>query len=483
MSRARLAALGPLVLLAGCSLAPPTDLPEPPVPQTWPAGDAYLAQRESDLPTVSYESVFTDPRLRALVGQALANNRDLRVAAANVAAARAQVRATRANQFPEIGVTGSATYRGTGDNGTPRTGTGGGTGANIVGRDGMSYSLQGGVSSYEIDLFGRLANATRAERQRALASEAAARTVRLGLVADLANAWATYAADRELLGIAQATADNARRSIELTRARLEGGVAPRTDLRQAEQVLTTAQGDIAEQTARIAQDENLIRLLVGAAFDKSLLPSSLAEVTASFSPLAAGTSSEVLLRRPDVIEAEYALRAADFDIGTARAALFPAISLTGVLGFASDALSSLFDGDAFSYTAGGNLSAPLFDAGRRGANVDIARARREAALATYEGTIQTAFREVADALADQGTLAERLRAARAFTAAAADTARLTEARYRGGIDSYLTSLDAQRSEYAARRAEIATLLALAANRVTVYRVLGGDLATPVSEPE
>jgi outer membrane protein, multidrug efflux system len=476
------------VALAACSLAPRTALPEPPVLPSWPVGDAYLAQAEDSLPIVSYEQVFTDPRLQALVEQALVNNRDLRVAAANVEAARAQVRATRGAQFPEIGINAGTTYRGVSTSGASANGggigNGGGTGGNIGntgnGFGGLNYSLQGGVSSFELDLFGRLANATRAERERALATEAVARTVRLGLVADLAQAWATHAADVELLRIAQSTLDSAQRSVELTRMRLEGGIAPRTDLRQAEQVLLTAQGDVAEQTALIAQDKNLMRLLVGAEVNPALLPTSMAEVNAALRPLAAGTRSEVLLRRPDVLEAEYRLRAADFDIGVARAQLFPAISLTGLLGLASDSLSSLFNGDAFSYTAGAGLTAPLFDGGRRAANVDITEAQRTAALATYERTIQTAFREVADALADQGTLDARLRAASTATEATADTSRLAEARYRGGVDSYLLSLDAQRSLYAARRAEVAVRLALAANRVTVYRVLGGDQATAIA---
>ncbi|MDE8653454.1 efflux transporter outer membrane subunit [Novosphingobium album (ex Liu et al. 2023)] len=464
-----LSALLPALTLGACSLAPRTVLPEPPVPAAWPAGDAYLAQGEANLPAVSYRDVLHDARLQSLVEQALANNRDLRVAAANVAAARAQVRVTRSAQFPDLGLSGSATYSGT-PSGNAGTGS----------RDGMAYAVQGGISSFELDLFGKLANATEAQRDRALATEAAARTVRIGLIADLAQAWATYGADRDLLAIAQATAQNAERGVSLTQARLKGGIAPRTDLRQAEQILATAQGDVAAQTAALAQDENLIRLLVGAEFDKALLPASMTEVVDSLAALPAGTRSDVLLRRPDVIEAEYGLRAANADIGVARAQLFPAISLTGLLGFTSDALSSLFSDGAFHYSAGGDASWSIFNAGGRVANVDVSKAQRDAALASYEKAIQTAFREVADALADQGTLAERLRAAGANTTAAADTARLTEARYRFGIDSYLSSLDAQRSLYAARQSEVAVRLALAANRITLYRVLGGDreAATP-----
>ena len=448
--------LTPLVL-AGCSLAPKTVLPAPPVPESWPVGDAYLAASEAALPLLSYKQILTDARLQALVEQALANNRDLRTAYANVAAARAQVRVTRAAQFPAIGASAGAGY----SDGDGRTGT-------------ADFSLQGGVTGFELDLFGRLANATEAERNRALATEAAARTVRLALIGDLADAWASYGADRDLLAIARDTAANARESVRLTRARLDGGIAPRTDLRQAEQILATAEDAIAAQTTALAQDENLIRLLVGGTVDRALLPATLADAVDSIAAAPAGVSSAILLRRPDVIEAEYELRAANADIGAARARLFPTISLTGLLGFASDALSSLFDGGAFTWSAGGDASASIFDFGGRRAGVAVTEAQRDAALASYEGAIQTAFREVADALAVQGTIAERVRAAEANREAAADTATLAEARYRGGIDSFLSSLDAQRSLYSARQSEIATRLLLAQTRITLFRALGGD---------
>jgi multidrug efflux system outer membrane protein len=465
MIAARALLLAMTLALAGCSLAPKTVLPPPPVPQSWPVGDAYLLQSEAALPVLSYQSVFTDPRLQSLAEQALANNRDLRVAYANVAAARAQARVTRAGQFPEIGISGGAGY--SDSNGASGSG---------------DFSLRGGVTAFELDLFGKLANATEADRNRALATEAASRTVRLALIASLADAWATYGADRDLLKIAEDTAANARESVRLTRARLDGGVAPRTDLRQAEQILATAEDAIAQQRTALAQDENLIRLLVGGDVDRALLPAGLAEVTPSVVGLPAGVSSEILLRRPDVIEAEYGLRAANADIGVARAQLFPSISLTGLLGFASNALSSLFDSGSFSWSAGGDVTAPIFDAGGRRAGVAVSKAQRDAALASYEGAIQTAFREVADALAVQGTIADRVRAAAANTAAAADTATLTDARYKGGVDSFLASLDAQRSLYAARRSEIATQLLLVQTRIALFRALGGDSGAGTASP-
>lgn len=460
--------------LGACSLAPKYIAPTAPVTEGWPVGDAYLAQSEANLPVVSHVEIFRDPRLQELISRALDNNRNIRIAAANLAAARAQVQVIRADQFPAVGVNGSATH-------TARSAS-----SNIIGSGGVastssgnfwSYAAQGRITNFELDFFGKYANATEAQRNRALATEAAARTVRLGLIADLAQAWAIYGADRDLLQLAESTAANARRSVELTRARLQGGVSPRTDVRQAEQVLETALGDVARQRAALAQDANVIRLLVGAEFNETLLPANMTEVVSSLAPLPAGTQSQVLLRRPDVVEAEYALRAANADIGVARAQLFPSITLTGLIGFASDALSALFKDGAYTWSAGGAASYSLFNAGGRTAQVQVSQAQRDGAQAGYERAIQIAFREVSDALADQGTLTERLRAAQANTTAAEDTAKLTDARYRFGVDSFLASLDAQRSLYTAQRSEIATRLALASNRVTLFRALGGDAVT------
>jgi multidrug efflux system outer membrane protein len=454
--------------LGGCSLAPHYTRAVPPVPTSWPVGDAYLKQTEAALPAVNFADIFRDPRLQALVTQALANNQDIQLAAANLAAARAQIRVVRANQFPEVTAGATADFERTRTSSTE-------AGASGI-YTGPSYALQGGVSSFELDLFGKFANATKAQRERALGTEAAARTVRLGLVADLATAWATYAADKDLLKVAQQTVASAKRSVALTSARLKGGIAPRTDLSQAQEVLETANGDAALQTAALAQDQNLVRLLVGADFDTALLPGSSDEVMANIANLQAGTSSDVLLRRPDVVEAEYDLKAAYLDIGVAKAELFPSISLTAIAGFASTGLSSLFDEGSFSYSAGGGADYSIFNAGGKLANVAVTKAQRDAALATYKKAVQTAFREVSDALADQGTLGERLRAAHAFTTATADVAKLEDARYREGIDSYLDNLDAQRNLYAAQKSEISTRLTAVENRVTLYRVLGGDQA-------
>ena len=315
---------------------------------------------------------------------------------------------------------------------------------------------------------------TDAALNRYFAQEATARATRLTLVADIANAWVTYGSDASLLKIAEDTAASARRSVQLTRARLAGGVSPRTDVRQAEQVLETALADLAQQRTLLAQDVNALQLLVGAPVDATLLPSSIEDAARNLAELPAGLDSGILLRRPDVVQAEYSLRAANAEIGAARAELFPRVALTAVVGFASTALRTLFTGGAFNYSVAPNVSYPIFRAGAGRAGVEYSQAQRDAALATYEGTIQTAFREVSDALARRGTITDQLAANQRFLNAAADTLQLANARYQGGIDTYLTSLDAQRSLYTAQRTVVQTQLTRASNLVTLYQTLGGD---------
>lgn len=455
--------------LTACSLDPTYVRPTAPVPAAWPTGEAYPVQASENLPAIRYGDVFTDKRLQALIGQSLKNNRDLRVAASDILAARAQYRIQRAERLPQIDVGGQYT----------RNGGDGTTASRNV------YKADLGVTAFELDLFGRVRSLTGAALQKYLATESAARATRLTLVGDVAEAWLTYAADSSLLRIAEQTAASAERSVTLTQARLQGGVAPRTDLRQAQTVLAAAQGDIAAQRTAVAQDLNALQLLVGAPIDPALLPASLEEVADALAPLPAGLKSDVLLRRPDVAEAEHQLLAANAEIGAARAALFPTISLTGSMGFGSTALSSLFKSGSYSYALAPGVSYPLFRAGAGRAGVAYAKAQRDAAVATYEKSIQSAFRETADALARQGTIADQLAADQMQLEAAADTYKLTDARYRGGDDTFLASLDAQRSLYSAQRSLVATQLVRATNRVDLYRALGGDdtlEAEPLTPP-
>lgn len=458
----RATALIGAVLLSGCSLAPQYTRPASPVPPSWPIGDVYLRQNEAAIPAYSYRDAFRDPRLLALIEDGLANNRDLRIAAANVAVARASYRIQRAEQLPVIGTSAGAGAT-VSDNGSAS-----GNATQTVQR----FSVSIGVTAFELDLFGRLASLSRAEQERYFATEAAARATRIALIGDIADAWAAYAADATLLGIAADTATAAERAVDLTRARLTGGIAPRTDLRQAEQVLAIARADMAQQRTALAQDINLLQLLVGSPIDRARLPRSVDELDSAVAILPAGLSSEVLLRRPDVLQAEYELRAANATIGAARAALFPRISLTGLLGVASNALGALFDRGSFSASAGADADYLIFSGGAARAGVRQTQAQRDAALASYERAIQTAFRETADALARQGTIADQIAANRLLVDAAADTARLTGARYRGGVDSYLASLDAQRALYSAQRAFVATRQARVTTLVALYRALG-----------
>lgn len=452
------------ILATGCaSMEPAYVRSAPPIPASWPAGDAYLRQSEAALPAVTYRQVFRDPRLQALIEQALVNNRDMQIAAANIAAGRARYRIQRAQQYPQVD--GSANVSVSGSN-TDTVET--------------NYQLGVGVTNFEIDLFGRLKSLSHSELNRYFATEAAARATRLTLVSDIAGAWLAHAADSSLLEIARRTAESAEKSVRLTRARLEGGIAPRTDLRQAEQVLAQAQADLAVQRTAVAQDLNLLQLLVGAPIDAKLLSGSIDEAFATIAELPAGVDSYVLLRRPDVVEAEYQLRAANAQIGAARAALFPRISLTGLLGLASTSLTGLFSGGSFGWSGPVGATYSIFNAGAGRANVRLSEAQRDAALATYQQAIQRAFREVADALARRGTMAEELAARERQDSAAADAFALTDARYRAGIDDFLATLVSQRAYYTAQQSLVAAKLAAARNLVDLYQTLGGDTLEPVA---
>jgi outer membrane protein, multidrug efflux system len=457
------------LLATSCAtMAPRYVQPDVSVPPSWPVGSAYLTQSEAALPAVTYKQIFTDVRLQTLIGQALVNNRNLMIAAANIAAAREQYRIQRAAQLPQLDASVGATVSRTRT--TSSTNSTGTSSSSVT----ANYQAELQVPSYEVDLFGRLRSLTHAQLELYFATEAGARATRLTLVSDIAIGWLTYASDSSLLLIFQQTANSAEKTVSITRAQLEGGIAPRTSLAQALQILTLAQADLAQQKTLVAQDVNALQLLVGAPIDPSLLPASIDQAGPTIATLPPGISSAVLLRRPDVLQAEYQLRAFNADIGAARAALFPKITLTGLLGFASTALASLFTGGAFAWSAGGNAVYTIFNAGAGRANVRLSEDQRNAALATYQLAIQTAFRQVSDALARQGTMADQLSATVQEQAAAADSYLLEEARYKAGIDPFLSVLTTQRTYYQVQQILVQTKLLAALNRVTLYQSLGGD---------
>jgi len=454
--------------LSACNLAPTYATPESAVPATLPTGPAYAPASGEALRT-SWRGLLTDPRLQTLIDRATADNRSLRQTLAQVQGAEALYRAQRAAPLPTLGAGLTSTFS---EGQTAGTTTGGGSTE--------SHQASLSVTSFEIDLFGRLRNQTTSAFETYLASDAGARSARVALVAQTASAWLTLAADQDLLKLAEDTRASAQRSLELTQALHERQLVSRLDVVSAQQVVEQARADVADYTRQVAQDRNALALLVGGPVSDDLLPPSLRELETKVGAPSAGLSSAVLLERPDVIQAEHQLRAANADIGAARAALFPSLSLTAAAGLISPSLSSLFDGGQDYWSVSPTVSAPIFTPGAR-ANVDYSKAQRDAAVAGYQLAVQTAFQEAADALARAGTIAEQRAAQDAQAAAATEALRLGEIRYRAGIDTYLTTLTSQRSAYTASQGALGVLLEDLLNRVTLYQVLGGaneDWETP-----
>ena len=476
MKRLSMTSLAGALLLAGCtSMAPTYERPAAPVQAAWPTGPAYNSSAASVQPTqvkadIGWQIFIADENLRKLVAIALENNRDLRVAALNIERARAQYQISRADLLPTIGVSGSGTSQR-----VPADLSA--TGETQINRQ---YSAGAGVSSYELDLFGRVRSLKNEALERYLATQESRKTVQLSLVAEVASAYLALGADQERLRLARQTLDSQQKSYGLIQRSHELGVASLLDLRQAQTVVESARVDVARFTSQIAQDQNALGLLLGSRVPAELLPARQNDDNITIAELDPGMPSDVLQSRPDVLQAERLLRAANANIGAARAAFFPSITLTGSAGTTSSALSGLFDGGTGFWSFVPQLKLPIFDAGRNRANLNVSQADRDIALAQYEKAIQSAFREVADALAQRGTLNEQLNAQTALVAASSDNYRLSQARYQRGIDSYLNVLDAQRSLYAAEQNLITLRLTKNTNRVTLYKVLGGGAAAPLS---
>lgn len=479
-------------MLAGCNLAPKYVRPVGAVPATLPQDGVYPAAASDapDVTKIGWQSFFTDDRLRRTIALGLENNRDLRVAAANVLQARAQYRVQRADLVPSTSLTGSGTYTnniqgatgalggaaGGGTGAGAGTGTGGtGTGVGSSSSNLAFYSANVGFSAFELDLFGRVRNLNRAALEQYFATEEAQRATRISLIAEIATAWLTYASDQDQLRISQESLKSFAQSLELTRAQFRIGVASELEARQAETTYQGARNDIAVLKTRVAQDKNALDLLIGAPMQTDLLPQGLGDGNAALPLLPTGLSSDILLRRPDVLQAEHQLIAQNANIGAARAAMFPRISLTATLGTISTALSGLFAGGSFTYTGAPSVSLPLFDGGRLRGNLDAARAQQQAAVSTYEKAVQTAFREVADALAQRGTIDEQIAAQTARVEAANVALKISDARYRTGVESFLTTLDSQRTAYSAQQLLVTTRLNRESNMVELYRALGGGL--------
>lgn len=454
-----LAAATAALLLSACSQMPVYERPTAPVAAQWPAsaGATDAAPASQAAADVAWQSYFADPGLQQLIELALAHNRDLRVAALNIEQARAQLGIRRADQWPTVNATVAGSRTPTSSGGIASTYTGG-----LL------------VSSYEIDFFGRVASLKEQALAQYLATQEASTSARISLMATVAQTWMALLADAELLRLTEQTLATREDSLRLVRLRYDHGVASELDLRSADSLVQTARATLAQQQRQRALDENALTLLLGQPVPPALLASALA--TLHLPELPAGLPSELLTRRPDIRQAEQQLIAANANIGAARAAFFPRISLTAGVGSASSELSGLFKNGSWGFTLAPQLLLPIFDAGRNQAALESAQAARDIAVAQYEKAIQAGFREVADALAGRETLARQLQALDAQAESETQRLRLVELRYQQGASSQLEWLDAQRSVFAARQAAVQGRLALLQNQVALYKALGGGVA-------
>jgi len=454
-----------VTLLSGCTMAPKYSRPEAPVPAAWPSGPAYEDSQAvpgaPEASAVRWRDFFSDERLHKIIETALHNNLNLRLAALNVEMARAIYGIRRVELLPTLD--GSASYV---KSRVP---------ADLSGKDHAvtadAYDVNLGIAAWEIDFFGRLRSLKDKALEEYLATEQARRSVQISLISDIARIYLLLGADRERLDLARSTVETQQTVYELVRRRHEVGLAPELDVRQAQTRVEAARVDEARYTRLVAEGENALNLLAGTPVASELLPADLSSIGSNLE-ISPGLSSEVLLRRPDILQAESMLKAANANIGAARAAFFPRISLTAAFGTASGELAGLFKAGSSAWTFAPQIVMPIFDA-RTWWALKATKVDREIAVTEYQKTIQTAFREVADALALFGTVDEQLTAQQSLVDASAATYRLSNARYMKGIDNFLGVLDSQRSLYEAQQALIGTRLVRLTNQVRLYAVLGG----------
>ena len=453
-----------LLAASGCSLAPKYARPETPVPPALPAASA--AGPAGEAPALApWREFVTDPRLRSIVEMTLANNRDLRTAVLNAEQVGAYYRIQRAALYPTVGASAGVQV-----SHVPDSVAGEGEGYTS-----HPYTLSVGVTSWELDLFGRIRSLKEQALNEYLAARQVATATQTSLIAATAVTYLALAADAEEMRLSEATLAAQRQTLEMIQKSREVGVASDLDVRQVQTQVESARALAARYSGLVETDRHALELLAGRPVPPELLPEGLGSV-APLQPVAAGMSSEVLLRRPDVAAAEFQLKGLNASIGAARAALFPRISLTAALGLVSSALSNLFKGSAGAWSFAPQLTAPIFNAGALKANVEATRLARDAAVAQYEKAIQSAFREASDALALRTALVEQRDAETALVKALEETYALSEARFKAGIDGYLGVLVAQRALFAAQQALVGVRLAEQQNLVNLYKVLGGGVS-------
>ena len=464
---ARIVAAGVLAAaLAGCaSMAPRLEVPAPPVAATW--NDAGEAGQPAA--TLAWRDYFTDPQLRQLIDTALANNRDLRIAMLRVEEAGAAFRIQRAGQFPAPGLAGQGA----------RARVPGDLNASGVSAVGAEYRAEIGLSSWEVDLWGRVRSLKESALQQWLATEEGRRAAELSLVAQVADGYLGLRELDERVALAQRTLATRQESLRIFTRRYQVGSASKLEQTQVQSLLSQAQALHAQLEQARATQRHALGQLVGA--DPGPLPAAASfDDTMVLAELSPGLPSEVLLRRPDIIASEHQLRAANANIGAARAAFFPRIALTGSVGSASAALDGLFDGGSRAWSFAPVLSLPIFDGGQRRANLELSIVRRDIAVANYEKSVQVAFREVADALAARRWLRERRDVLQVGHDTAGERARLAKLRYDNGSATYLEVLDAQRELLDAGQQLVQARRALLSSQVELYRALGGGSASAVA---
>lgn len=462
-----LLALAVTMALGGCSLVPELHMPELPVAARF---EGQPAARPAPAP-IHWQTFFQDAELRALIDTALRNNRDLRVAALNLQAYQALYRIQRAALLPQVSADGNASRtRVPGDlsqSGQPTTSG--------------QYTATLGVS-WELDLFGRLRSLSDQALEEYLASDAAMQSTRISLIAGVANSWLNWQANHALLELTRETLQAYENSLSLTQRSFDVGVATALELAQARTAVETARAAQAQYSRAVAQERNALELLLGQPLAASPAPADLVGARRLLADFPVGLPSDLLLQRPDIVQAEHLLRAANASIGAARAAFFPSIGLTGAAGTASAELSGLFKGGSGYWSFQPSINVPIFTAGRLKANLDYAALSRDAQVAQYERSIQSAFREVSDGLAARATYEDQVRAQRAMVEASQDYLRLAERRYRAGVDSYLVLLDAQRQLFSAQQQLIGDLLAQQVSEVDLFKALGGGWQAAPAAP-
>jgi multidrug efflux system outer membrane protein len=478
-SAVAISALTVVAALTACTLEPHYKRPVAPVPATWTGGAPRTVANQTSAPDIGWRQFFPDPGMQRLIGLSLANNRDLRVAALNVQAAQAQYRVQRADLFPTIAANGleqvekyPAGVFATGAQGAAAGGAAGTTTGGVT----IRYFEAGvGFTSYEIDLFGRVRSLSHAAFERYLSSAETRRSAQISLIAEVVSAYLAVLADETILKVTRKTLASQTASYDLTKRSLDAGATTALAFRQAASTVDTAKANLAAYTRQAAQDRNALLLLIGGPLPDDLsFEADLGSVNLS-ADLPAGVPSDVLASRPDVLAAEHQLIAANADIGAARAAFFPKITLTGSYGTASTQLSGLFKPGSSAWTFSPQITLPIFAGGANKANLDLNRIEKDINIAQYEKTLQTAFREVDDALAARQTLDEQLAAQRAVLEDTSQSYQLADLRFRSGVDSFLPVLDAQRALYSAQQGVVSLELMRLQNMATLYKALGAGM--------